>query len=247
MFGELLNLDFSGLADLGSSVADTVGSVATSGADVLRSAGTDYWSNIFQNAPGAAETGGSVLSGLGDVARSVGSGVADFAKGVLPVAQVGAAGLGAVSSIQAAKQAAEQTRVARAGQQMAERALAPMTAFGEDAIARAQAGEIPEAQQAEIDQWAAAAKQQARDYLARAGQGDSSALRDWEDWIDARAVAMRNTALQGITSQGLDALGGAASGGTAIAQGATGRGDALQNLIAQANAQIARLSGSQAA
>jgi len=223
----------------------------------------DALSDIAAGAAAPAETGGGFWSGLGDIAKTIYgpvkqgiSGFADVAKATMPLLQLGTAITGAVGSTRAAGELAEQSKIARrtAGTQerMAEaagEAAQPLTAFGTKQLDLAAAGQVPEAVEQQILLWTQAAKQKARDYAARAGQGDSKMLEDWEAWIDQQAVAMRTQAIEGeqaLGLQGLTAAGGVYGGaaGAAGAAGGTAAGQqgGLQALIMAANQELAKLS-----
>src|SRR3990167_5931817 len=184
------------------------------------------------NIPWSGPSGGSGLSdmawGFGEGAKTVGSGVkpaasalGDVAKAVLPVAQIGSGVMGIVAGQQAGKELSKQSEQVRrattaqldAAQQargiapeVGSRIATPTAAFGAEKLAKAAAGEIPTASQGMIDEWKRGAKQRARDYLARIGQGESSSLVSWENWIDQQATAMADQSLRGEEALGLEAM-----------------------------------------
>lgn len=207
--------------------------------------------------PSAGDAGGW---SFGKVAKSIKTGLtpwAELAETLSPVLGIGTSLVGAGSNIMGAMQAADMADIAKRGARTQERiaqtqadTAAPLTTYGREALERSTAGEIPPAIQAMIERWSAGAKQQARDFLARAGQGDSSALLDWESWIDERAQAMAAQYLMEQANQGIGALGtaGSALGSAAGSAGAAGKtatdqASNIANLIAQANQQLSRLSG----
>src|SRR5438128_1900332 len=123
-------------------------------------------------APPGTDKGGGPLSDFADVAKSG-----------LPWLQLGTTALGAVSGVQAASAAGRQAKTAERAQKVqaesarqAQAAAAPAAAFGQQELSQAAAGQIPGPIQAQIDEWAAAAKQKAQDYAARSGQGDYTTL-----------------------------------------------------------------------
>ena len=227
--------DGFGLAD----ILDVVQPVATAGMGAVSKA-TDpsLWSGLWSGLKGGVGT-------LGDVAKTA-----------LPIAQLGATGYGIASGVQAAGQLAEQTKITKRAAEMQERvageataAAAPAREFARTEFERAAAGKIDPAIQARIDLWAQGAKQQAMDYLARAGLSDSSTAQSWLAWIDKQAEAMKAEALQGQQALALQATGTAtgalaAAGGAAGAEaaGAQAQQQDLTQLIASANEQLAKLS-----
>lgn len=225
--------DFFGLAD----ILDVVQPVATAGWDAVSN--PSFWSNIWSGVKGG-------FGALGDVAKTA-----------LPIAQLGATGYGIYGGVQAAGQLAERTKMAKRAAEMQERASGEAMAAGQPArefatteFARAAAGQVDPAIQSQINLWAQGAKQQAMDYLARAGIADSSTAQTWLAWIDQQAQAMKSEALQrqqGLAIQATSAAAGAfgTAGSVAGAEGAGAREQqrGLQALIDQANEQLAKLAG----
>lgn len=220
---------------------------------------------VFAEAAAPATQAAAAPWSFTDVAKAiwepVRSGISTLggvAKEILPAAQLGAGVMGAVTSARAAGEMGEQAKIARRGQelqtQMAREtagAAAPLTQFGARELGRAEAGQLPPAIEQQIELWVQGSKQKAHDYLARAGQGESSTLEAWDAWIEQQAIAMRAQALQeqeriGISSlgAGAGALGGAGAQAGAVTAGAEGQMQGLEQLIAQANAQLAQLAGS---
>ena len=195
----------------------------------------------------------------GDFASGLQSGVegfGNFAKSILPAAQLGLSGLGVYEGIQGAQQLAEQTGIARKSaktqQQVAGQAqatAAPLAAFSQSQLDAASKGQIPAPVQAQIDLWKQGAKQKAADYAARSGMGDSQTYTTWLQWIDQQAEAMMAQALESEQSQGIQAGGtaggilGAASGAAGGAGAvATGQQNSIEALIAGANQTLAKLT-----
>ena len=242
-FGDLLNLDFGvGSLDTGSSNLD----VGTTMPPASMGSGGD--------------TGGF---NFGDLAKNVGTGVkdviqpvADIGKAVSPLVGLGTAGMGLAAGIQGAKTSAENAKINRgaldlqrqiASQQQA--AAQPLTQFGSETLHRAEAGQIPPAIQAQIDVWKQGALQKARDYAARAGQGDSMMLRQWEDYIEQQAQAMGAQYLmeqqqQGVNAlgQGAQALGGAGHTAGNVQANTENQMGSIASLMEQANKALASLS-----
>ena len=88
--------------------------------------------------------------------------------------------LGAVSGVQAAHAAGQQAKTAERAQKVqaesarqAQQVAQPAAAFGQQELSQAAAGQIPGPIQAQIDEWAQAAKQKAQDYAARSGQASA--------------------------------------------------------------------------
>src|SRR5947209_19853223 len=194
---------------------------------------------------GVHPSGGGPLSDFADVAKSG-----------LPWLQLGTTAMGAVSGVQAAHAAGQQAKTAERAQKVqaesarqAQQVAQPAAAFGQQELSQAAAGQIPGPIQAQIEEWAAAAKQKAMDYAARSGQGDSTMLTTWLSWIDKQAQSMKAAALEQEQQLGLSGIqtaeqgltGAAAAAGQAGAS-ATGEVNALDSLIASANKQLAALS-----
>ena len=198
----------------------------------------------------------SFLAPVGEGLQAAGG----VAKAVSPLVNLATSAMGIYSGVNGAQQLAEQTKIAResqrTGQRMAEGAAgaaAPLVGYGKEQLALVEAGKLPESIEAEIALWIQGAKQRARDFYARIGQGDSDTLRTMEDLIDQRAISMRAAALQdqarlgiGSLSSGAGAYG--AGGGVAGQAGATAtaQGQSIEELIRQANEAMASLSGAAA-
>lgn len=282
MFGELVGLD----VDLG---LDKVAESAAAAIPDAISQGTSYvpdYSSLFSFgvdkgsgssglrlaaesvAPAAsAATPSAGGGGWGDWLKSWVSPIGDVAKAVLPIAAIGAAGLGVKNAMGARDRLdrtepvireAQKTQLeaARTGQELApaaaalspqvaavaprqgelaqivqtavaprqaERAAtidrtiaAPSVDYATQLLASARAGQLPASYESEIDLWKQGALQKARDYLARSGQGDSSAMVTWENYIEGQASTMRAERLRQIEDTALKMLGmGRESYGTA--------------------------------
>lgn len=190
--------------------------------------------------------GGFDMSGFGDMASKAAPNVGwwdsfgSLAKAALPWAQVGAAGANIGLGIQGATQLASQTKIAQDTAKRQSKIGSEAADFGRNEIARAEAGQVPPAVQAQIDQWTQGAKQQAMDQAARTGQGDSTQLKQWLAWIDQQAQAMKASYLGQEETMGLNAyqigMGGGGGGGAAGQQGS------LESLIAASNQVLSRLS-----
>lgn len=239
----------------------------TPGADVTRGpyggpgetpGGGPYSVNETINQP---EGGGDWWSGIGDVAKKV-----------TPWAQLGLQGLGAAQGVYGMVRGAQQqgiqreaqrrqSEIARQQQQqaaMSEQRGGETYGAGREAYDRAMRGEVPSAIQQQIENWKRGAKQMAASRAAGAGQGQSSMLTQWEQWIDQQGEAMKGQWLQsqmdyylkageqsdrfsrtGVTSQ--------AGAGTTSQQQIAGtqqEQQSLEKLIQSANNIIARLSAS---
>src|SRR5919108_5341037 len=103
--------------------------------------------------PAAPAGGGGWFS---DLAGTIGSGAKEglsafgnIAKAALPIAQLGLGVQGAVTGAQAAGQLAKQSKIAERAAQTQEAAAAPLREFGTGQLQRAQAGQVPEAVQAQ--------------------------------------------------------------------------------------------------
>src|SRR5439155_10871080 len=138
---------------------------------------------------------------------------AGAATSALPWLQLGTTALGAVSGVQAAQAAGRQAHTAEKAQKVqaesarqAQQVAQSAAAFGQQELSQAAAGQIPGPIQAQIDEWAQAAKQKAMDYAARSGQGDSTMLTTWLSWIDKQAQSMKAAALSRSSSSGSPAF-----------------------------------------
>lgn len=100
----------------------------------------------------------------------------------------------------------------------------PLTSFGTKLLEAASLGKIPEAEQAEIDNWARQAKMQVSDYFTRAGLGDSTMLIEQLKWIDQQAVAMKGSRLDAEKKLGISAqqIGAGVIGAQSDVYGAEG-------------------------
>lgn len=196
---------------------------------------------------------------FGDVGSALKTGATELgglAKSVLPIAQLGAGVGQLVLGSQAGGQLARQTKLAeQAGRRQeqiagqAQTVAQPIAAFGQEELTKAGAGQIPTAIQAQIDLWLQGAKQKVQDYAARSGQGDSAQLVSWMNWLDQQAEAMKASALEREQALGIQA-GGTAGGVLGAAAGAAGGAGniaagqqvGIEQLIASANEQLAKLS-----
>ena len=253
-FGDLANFSFFSEPTTGPSFG---GGYDLGGA--LGGASTGFDPSTLPTLPDVPEAGG----GLSDLAKGIAGGVkgvtgpiGEIAKPLLPIAQIGTAGMGIAAGVQGAKQAGAANKIqrdalqfqkARAADQMA--AAQPLTQFGQNQLQQAQAGTIPPAEEARIQEWAAGAKQQATDHLTRAGLGKSSALAQWLAYIDRQAVAMRQQVIQGMQAQGIQSLtqgagviGQAGSQAGSVQEHAALQTGGIENLIEQSNKALAALS-----
>lgn len=245
--------DFSALADLTAGgfdpaqigVADVAPTPAPGG-------GFSFWDLASKIGTGARDVGRAIGSGV----RGVTEPLADIAKGVLPIAQLGTAGMGIAAGIQGAKTSAANAATQRRAQRMQEAgaaatqaAAAPLTTFGQKQLEAAEQGQIPEAIRVKIANWAQGAKAQAQDYAARSGQGDSQMLVEWLSFIDQKAKEMeaaylqeqQQLGIQGLTA-GAQTLASAGGQAGAVAAGAQNEGQAIAELMRQSNEVLARLS-----
>lgn len=232
--------DFN-LPDVGGSAPSYSGI-----SDVLRGGGGG---EPFSGLTVDAGTSGMDWSGL---AGQLFGGLKEYG---LPALQAGTGLMGVASGIRGGIQTGQNTglvnqalkqqiEASKAAQQQA----APLANFSQEQLQAAQSGKIPPAIQAQIDQWAQAAKQRVMQMAASSGQGESSQLQAWLGWIDQQAQAMAAQALQDQIRQGIAAGGVAGNvlGTGAAAAGGAGYGAAqqqggLEQIIAAANAAIARL------
>ena len=256
----MADFDLSGFGDLsqfslgGSEIA---GPAFAGGYDLgpAVSSGFDFQAPMLAE-PSAFANLASAAGALGQGIKSVTKPVAEIAGAVTPLAQLGTAGMGIASQIQGARQLAEQTAIAKRSQRMqedttraAQAAAAPLTQFGSKQLELALAGQLPPAIESQIDNWKRGAMQQAADYAARSGQGDSQMLTQWQSWIEQQAAGMRANYIgelqrSGVTSltAGAGAFGQAGSQAGQMGQTAAQAGGGLETLISSANAALSRLS-----
>jgi hypothetical protein len=227
---------------------------------------------------GISSGGGGGGSSFGDIAKGVkdtiytpptekggeGGGIlgtaASIAKPLLPFAGLATAGMNIAGGIQGARTAADQASIQKRAQRLQEQtagqtaaAAAPLTQFGSQQLQQAAGGQIPPAIQAKIDEWKQGALAQAKDYMARSGQGNSQAMTQWEQYIEQQAKAMeaaylqqeQQLGIQGLT-QGAQALGSAGRQDQALIQGAAQQQTGIDTLMKQTNDVLARLTASAA-
>lgn len=247
-FGDLVGMDF----DIGGGGDFNVPDVPEPGGGIPTPPSGGGGFDFGDIAKGAKDIAGDIGAGVKGVLGPVG----DLAKSVSPIASLATAGMGIAGGIQASKTAAQQAKVARDSQRLQQQnaaataaAAQPLTDFGKEQLKQAQAGQIPPAIQAQIDTWAQGAKAQARDYMARSGQGNSQAMTQWEAYIDQQAKAMAATYLQqeqslgmqGLT-QGANALGSSGAQAGRVAEGAGQQQGGIDALMKQTNEMLAKLS-----
>lgn len=229
------------------------------GAGAAGGGGGGFWS-------GLGDVAKDVSGGISKVTTPLG----DIAKSVLPLASLATGTMGAVAQQQGASQladAAKQNRVATQNQVDASKQARDvaagaqpiantLTQSGTSALQRAEAGQLDPAMEQGIANWKRGALQQVKDFLARSGQTDSTTMLDWERFIEEQAQTMRSQALQEMKNFGVGTLGtagdvigreaGAISGAGQVAGGAAQstqqQMQGIQQLIQQANAQLAKLS-----
>jgi hypothetical protein len=263
--------DDFGFGDIASSLSltapETTGPAFGAGLNLGPAATSGFDFNVPDVSTPQPSGFDALTSGVKDVAGGIGKGVsgalqpvADVAKPLLPLAGLATAGMGIASGIQGARTAADQAAIQKRAQRLQEQtagqtaaAAAPLTQFGSQQLQQAAGGQIPPAIQAKIDEWKQGALAQAKDYMARSGQGNSQAMTQWAAYIEEQAKAMeaaylqqeQSLGIQGLTS-GAQAL--ASSGGQAgnIAAGATQQQSSIDALMNQTNQVLARLTASAA-
>lgn len=218
---------------------------------------TDFSPRLNFDAGSAASSSGGFS--VSDLMGKIGGGFSDFGKfasSLLPMLGLGTAGLNLATGIRGAGQLADQTKLAtRAANRQdqvsaeAQKVAQPLADFSRSTLADVQAGKIPGAYQAQIDQWKQAARQQVLDFAARTGQAESSQVQSWLAWIEQQAQGMAASVLQQLTGSGIQAgsaaggvLGTSASASAQAGASAQGQGQSIENLIGQANAAMAKLS-----
>lgn len=217
--------------------------------------------SVVMPSGGGGGDGKGLLDTFGNVARNV-----------LPAAQLGLQGMGMYQGFRNMQAASDQAGLVRdaqrrqaqiAAQQQALASTAesranPAFEAGQEALVRAQRGEVPPAVEAQIQEWTRAAKQQAMASAASRGQSNSTTATSWLQWIDRQAQAMRGQWIQQQMNWSLEAartgnqglqvgaqsLSGAASTTGASQQFASQQQNELNNLMAQANQVLSRLNAS---
>lgn len=88
--------------------------------------------------------------------------------------------------------------------------VAPAQGAANTLLSNYSAGKLNPADQVQIDSWEQQQIAQTKDFYARSGQGDSTAMQQQVGQIQAQAQGMRSQALTGMLNSGLQAIGVAA-------------------------------------
>jgi hypothetical protein len=226
----------SDTGDLARIVADpglSLGAKDMSPASIrLGTSAEDLMRTAYGSGPGP-DAGGTDWSKILDTTGKIAS----------PLARFGTLGLGVASSISAADRAKKLQEMQERGLELQEKSAEPLSQFGQDALRRAGAGQVPEAVEKSIQLWKQGALQQVRDLYVRMGVPVGTAEQSAEQLVEQQAVAMRAKWLETETGQGIDALKGAAGAAAGVGQGAGQERNSIDALIQQANAALARMGG----
>lgn len=217
--------DPGGLNDVGGGFASGGGSYTVPGAS--------DWSFSMPNtitaptAPSPQTGGGSwwsdVMGGLGNVARAA-----------APALGLATSGMGLYAGIKGMQDAAEQKQQLHRANQTQEAAGNSALSSGQQlTTAGTQAmmgGPLPAGLEAQAKQYEDSLRAQINNYLAKSGQGVSSAAQQWESYIAQQAAIYRQQLASGLLQPGSTNLG--------IASGSASRGvgqyQATQNGIGTA-------------
>ncbi len=230
--------DPGGLQDFGASTipegwANTPGPAVGAVPGAGGGGGGSWWGNIGTGL-------GKFASGLG--LDTVGGGLKALTAGL----GLGSQALGIGNQLSAQKQLGQQTKILQSSEKQAQAAAAPAVDFGTKTLNRAASGELTPALQAKIDEWTQKAKADAASRFASMGLGNSTQLDSFNRLIDEQAMSMRGSMLQQQEETGLAGLQTGVSAATGVMGASQAQQKSLEELIAQANASIGKLSGSAA-
>lgn len=253
---DLGSLDFGGGFDFGGSSfpsglslggAESAGPSFPSNLNLSPAGGGLSFPDVNLSAPVAESPGLMDIAGkaIGGVKSGAGE-LGNFAKGVMPFAQLGLGAMGIKGALDAGGAAKEQAKNVHAAQQLQRESTAPLTQFGTQQLQRAEAGQVDPAVSAMIDQWAQSAKIKIQQFFASSGQGNSSALAQELAHIDQMALAMKSGELKSMEQLGVGALEGAAGAATATAGTAGQQQNELEALIKAANMALSGMAGAAA-
>jgi hypothetical protein len=164
------------------------------------------------------------------------------ARQVAPVAQLGLGVLGGITGIQAMRQAAEQTRIARQAQQRMSEAAQPAVAAAQQltpaGAAAVLGGALPPGLEAQVEQWKNDMRARLRQHAANAGLDDSTQLAQWEGLIDLQAQQLRQSLAQSLLAGGLEAVGAATGPESRVLTSALGQSQAAAQAVAEAQRRM---------
>ncbi len=158
-----------------------------------------------------------------------------IAKAAVPLAQLGATGMGIAGGISAQNQAAQQAKLQRQAQRQLTTAAAPAVAAGgtlTDAGSRAlMGGALPPEMEAQVQQWKEKQIAQINDQLSRMGIGDSTMRAQYLAWVDEQEKIMRGQLAGQLYTGGLQGIEAGTAPESAV----------LRSAQAQSNADTAAL------
>lgn len=241
------------LSELGGGISDFFGGGGGGGvtAPEVPTTSAQALSGVGVGATPTPDVGAG--SGGGGFWSSLGSGLSDLggiAKSALPIAQLGATGMGIYGGIQNMRQGSEQMDILKRQQRQQEALAAPASAAGAALTgAGSQAllgGALPPAQEKMVEQYAEQIRQQYQQYLANIGMQDSSAAAQMESFVQQQVAAYRTQLANSLYGAGLQGIGTALGPSSAVSQTAAGIAGGSQQQVAGANSALAKLLGSQA-
>lgn len=203
----------------------------------------------FADVATAATPAGGGGAGFGDWLSKIGSGIGSVAKAALPVAQLGATGMGIFGGINQMQQGAQQMDILKQQQRQQQRMAEPasqagaaLTGAGQQALL---GGQLPPQLETMVQQRADQLRTQYRQYLASQGMTDSSAAVQMEGWIQQEVAKYRQELAESLYGQGLAGIGTALGPSSTVSQTAMGIAGGSQESLGQASSALARLLGSQ--
>lgn len=164
-------------------------------------------------------------------------------------AGLGLTGMGIYGGIKGQQQAADQYKLLQKAQQFQQNAAQPSVAAGS---ALTQAGEqamlggpLPPQLESQVQQWGESARARLRDYFSKAGITDSSMMAQMESWIDEQMSNMREQMAGQLLGGGNASTATGLGGANSLAGTSSAQQFGQNNLMAQAQASLAQLTGSQ--
>lgn len=195
----------------------------------------------------SAGTGGGG-AGFWDTLSSAGSSIGGLAKAALPIAQLGTTGLGIYGGVKQQQRGAEQMEILKQQQRQQQQMAAPAAQAGGALTQAGQAallgGALPPALEAQVEQFKNDARMRLRQQLAATGQTDSSAMLQYEAWIESQAQQLRGQLAGNLYGQGLSGIQTGLGPSTAVSQSALGIAGGTQGSLEAANKALAQLLGS---
>lgn len=246
MFG--LDDSLEAIANIPAPAADFAADLGMSvGSPAFFSAGgtgaTGPWSDFFSaGGTGGGTTSPDAASFASTLFGNLGKQVSGNPLGALTAALgLGTTGLGVANAVNALGQGRQQQQFLQQGQRQAQAAAQPAIAYGTEQISAARAGQLPPAVEADIAVQVQKAKADIRAKLASMGISDSTTIRQYEDEIDRRALALKAQFLQSQGAGGVSALLGGANAGLAAGQVGANQEQLIAAILASTNQQLGQL------